>query len=66
MGCREVEIEIAPDGTVRGDIRGFRGPGCRELANVLAEIVGEEVNCEPTAEYYQDSIDVDVDVENGR
>ena len=51
---------------MRGDIRGFRGPGCRELANILAEIVGEEVNCEPTSEYYQDSIDVDVDVENGR
>ena len=41
--AREIEIEISPEGIVRGDISGFGGTRCREIAGILSEIVGQEV-----------------------
>ena len=62
--AREIEIEISPEGIVRG----FGGTRCREIAGILSEIVGQEVGFEPDSEYFQAGIggDVDVDVETER
>lgn len=66
--AREIEIEISPEGIVRGDISGFGGTRCREIADILSEIVGQEVGFEPDSEYFQAgiSVGVDVDVETER
>ena len=54
--AREIEIEISPEGIVRGDISGFGGTRCREIAGILSEIVGQEVGFEPDSEYFQECV----------
>jgi len=62
MASREIIIEISPEGVVRGDISGFGGKNCREMAKLLAEIVGEEVSFDPNSEYFQGEVHLGVDV----
>lgn len=62
MASREIEIVISPDGRVIGNISGIKGPGCRQLANLLAEVIGTEVSFTPSAEYYETEVREDLDV----
>ena len=53
MPAREIDIQIAPDGTVRATVSGIKGPACQELAKELAQIIGQELSFAPTAEFYE-------------
>ncbi len=50
---RELEIEIAPDGTVTARPIDAKGPECTHLADLLAQIIGREVSRQYTSEYYE-------------
>ena len=59
---KEIEITIAPDGTVSASIAGIKGPGCKELARELARIVGEEVSFSPSSEYFEPEEQIGIEV----
>lgn len=64
MAAQEIEIEILPDGTVKGDIKGFKGARCKEIAKRLAEIFNaEEHEFSPSSEFYE-NVGEDVDIRN--
>ncbi len=48
-----IELVIAPDGTVRFEVKGVSGADCEALEQLVREAVGGEVRArERTAEYY--------------
>jgi hypothetical protein len=53
MAQEEIEIEISPSGKVTARTKGFKGPRCLDVADMLARIVGREESRELTAEYYE-------------
>lgn len=53
MAKEELEIEISPDGKVTVRTIGIKGPRCLDVADMLAQIVGHEVERELTSEYYE-------------
>jgi hypothetical protein len=53
MAREELEIEISPSGKVTARTIGMKGPGCIDLADFLARIVGREESRELTHEYYE-------------
>ena len=59
---KEIEITIAPDGTVSAVIAGVKGPACKVLAQELAQIIGEEVSFSPSSEYFEPEEQLDVEV----
>ena len=61
MNTRELEIAVAPDGSVELHVKGFPGKSCLEIAKLLEEIVGEQKSQEFTDEYYQPEADVQVE-----
>lgn len=66
MSAREIDIHIAPDGTVHAAISGIKGPACQELAKELAQIIGQELSFSATAEFYECEEELDVDIEDQR
>ena len=64
MPAREIDIQIAPDGTVRATVNGIKGPACQELTKELAQIIGQELSFAPTAEFYECEEHRDVDIED--
>lgn len=66
MPAKEIEIEIAPDGTVTAKISGIKGPGCQVYAKQLTELLGTEVSFTPTSEFYEPEINIDTNVEEKR
>ncbi len=66
MPAKEIEIEIAPDGTVTAKISGIKGPGCKVYAKQLTELLGTEVSFTPTSEFYEPEINIDTNVEEKR
>lgn len=50
---REIDIVIAPDGTVSLEVVGAKGAECLDLTEFLEEALGEVVDREYTREYYQ-------------
>lgn len=64
MPAREIDIQIAPDGTVRATVSGIKGPACQELAKELAHIIGQELSFAPSAEFYECEEHRDVDIED--
>lgn len=52
---QEIEIVISPDGQVKLEVKGIKGPGCVPEAKKLAEALGEIKSQEPTHEYYEKS-----------
>ena len=49
----EIEIVIKPDGEVKIDIKGIKGPACLPIAKVLADGIGEIKSTNFTGEYYE-------------
>lgn len=43
MGTEEVEVSIAPDGTVSVQVSGFKGLSCRDATASLEALLGNEV-----------------------
>lgn len=52
---REMKITIAPDGTFNIEVDGVAGPECLDFTSFLEEELGEVVNRERTAEFYQEA-----------
>jgi len=53
MEKHELEIEILPDGTVRVETFGVKGPRCLEYAQLMEEIVGMTKETSLKSEYYE-------------
>lgn len=66
MAAHEIEIEIAADGTINAKISGIKGPGCQVLARELAQLLGNEISFTPSAEFYENDVQADVDIEDQR
>lgn len=49
----EIEIIIAPDGEVRLDVKGMKGPTCLTAVKKLADQVGELKRTDIKPEYYE-------------
>jgi hypothetical protein len=49
----ELEISIAPDGTVKIVTHGLRGESCVHETQALEKAIGSVTNREKTREYYQ-------------
>jgi len=47
-----IEIKIAPDGKIEGEVQGIFGPECEEISKWLDELGLVELD-ENTPEYYQ-------------
>jgi hypothetical protein len=50
---RELEISIAPDGTVQVHVSGFPGKQCLKVKQLLEEVVGPLQSQRLTSEYYE-------------
>ena len=52
---REIVIQIAPDGSIALEVKGVPGPDCVEFTKALEDALGEVVQRERTAEFYQEA-----------
>ena len=50
---QEIEIVISPDGEVKLEVRGIKGPACAPVVKKLADAVGELKSQNFTSEYYE-------------
>jgi len=48
----EFEINISKTGKVTATVKGVKGPGCLEYADLIREIVGREETRQVTSDYY--------------
>lgn len=62
METHELDIEIAPDGTVRVHVRGAKGPACEKYAVFFQDVLNSRGEVERTGEYYETPTGVDVDL----
>ncbi|MBI5244085.1 MAG: DUF2997 domain-containing protein [Elusimicrobia bacterium] len=58
----ELDITIAPDGTLHLDIKGVKGKACLETAELFKKIVGPEAKKKLTSEYYEPGAHITRDV----
>lgn len=49
----DIEITVAPDGTITTKVKGAKGRGCRDLTKALRDALGTTVEDRATAEYYE-------------
>ena len=49
----ELDITIAPDGTLKLDIKGAKGKACLETAELFKKLVGPQQSRKLTSEYYE-------------
>lgn len=49
----EIEIVIAPNGDVKLDVKGLKGPTCLTVIKKIADQVGEIVSTNLKGEYYE-------------
>jgi Protein of unknown function (DUF2997). len=59
MKTHEFDISINPDGTVRIEVKGTKGPECEEYIAVFEEIIQNEMSVERTSDYYATPTEVD-------
>ena len=50
---KQIIVEIAEDGEVRLETRGFVGKTCVQEAQFLKDLIGEEIQRQLTPTYYQ-------------
>jgi hypothetical protein len=62
METHELDIEIAPDGTVRVHVGGAKGPACEKYAEFFHHVLAGDMDVERTNEYYETPAGVDVDL----
>ena len=63
METHELEIEIRPGGEIRVHVKGVKGPGCMEYAELIEEILGTSGTRERTSEFYEAPTGVEIHVE---
>ena len=52
MSRPEFKVNISKTGEVTVEIKGAKGPSCLAYADLIKEIVGEEISRKLTSEYY--------------
>jgi len=55
MRKQDIEITISPTGEVSFTVKGVKGAACLDEPRFLEEAIGEVVDREKTAEYYEES-----------
>lgn len=60
----ELEIKIAPDGSVELHIKGVKGKACTQTAELFKKIVGPQTSQKLTGEYYEPDSHVTRDIRN--
>ena len=60
----ELDIKIAPDGTVELHIKGAKGKACLQTAELFKKLVGPQATQKLTGEYYEADAHVAPDVRN--
>jgi hypothetical protein len=63
MAGEELEIEISPDGKVTVRTIGIKGPRCLDAAEMVARLIGTEVDRELTREFYESETHVEQHVD---
>lgn len=66
MSQPEFEISIQPNGQVKVLVKGVSGRTCLNYADMIAEIVGKEVQRELTSEYYEQDTGVRIQAKQHR
>lgn len=59
MKTHEFDIAISPDGTVRIEVKGTKGPECEQYISVFEEIIQNDMTVERTADYYAQPTEVE-------
>jgi hypothetical protein len=49
----DIEITVAPDGTITTKVKGTKGKGCRDLTKALRDALGVTTEDRATSEYYE-------------
>lgn len=49
----DIEITVAPDGTITTKVKGHAGKGCKDLSKALRDALGTTVEDRTTSEYYE-------------
>jgi len=57
----EIEFIIKPDGRVEEKVFGVKGESCKELTKEIEKALGTVVDTKPTAEMFEQEVNVDVD-----
>ncbi|MGQ9817032.1 MAG: DUF2997 domain-containing protein [bacterium] len=63
MPGTELEIIIDENGEVHLDIKGVKGKGCVEIAEMLTKILGEWKSKKHKAEYYETEVHIDTKID---
>ena len=58
----ELEIEIAPDGTVKLHIQGAAGKKCADTVELFKKLVGPASTSKWTSEYYEEEAHITRDI----
>lgn len=53
---KQIEIIIQPDGTSRVETQGFQGASCRDASRFLEQALGQRLDEQRTAEFYQSAV----------
>jgi hypothetical protein len=61
MQERELEISIGPNGEVNLATHGIKGAACNRLMEAFVQALGKLKHAEQTAEFYETTIDVEVE-----
>ena len=60
---QELEFIIHADGRVEERVRGVKGVDCQSLTEVFNKALGEVYESKPTAEMYEQKVEVEVNAE---
>ena len=63
MECHEFDIEVRPDGMIRIQTHGVKGPACIEYVKLFEQIMGATGDVERTGEYYEPPTQVGLGIE---
>ncbi len=63
METHEFDIEIKRGGEIRIHVKGVKGPGCMDYADLFETILGASGTREQTSEYYEQPTGVEIRVE---
>lgn len=59
MKNHEFDIAISPDGSVRIEVKGTKGPECEQYISLFQEIIQGDLDVERTSAYYEQPNEVD-------
>jgi hypothetical protein len=50
---QEIKFVIAPDGSVRTEVKGVKGASCKDLTRQIEQALGSVKSSKPTAENFE-------------